>query len=181
MLMSCSWTSWSWQAAKHQKMHCDWSWFYRIPSFSLKILQPLDIWESQNKQKINCNPTLKKDLMDQITKQLANHTRMSYDSTSFKAYVHRDRPQKPTLESLYICCSDNLCIFSQINWIYSIHTGNSALSRPQSPSVCCSSVSFASMLLSKASKKQRFPATLSELKDTEITEVCNLCFIPFNT
>lgn len=118
--------------------------------------------------------------MDKITK-LANHTRMPYDSTTFKAYVHRDRPRKPTLELLYICCSDNLCILSPINKIYLIHTGDSALVRPQSPFVCCSSVSFACMLLSQPSEKQRFPTALSKLKETEITEVCNLYYIPFNT
>jgi len=37
------------------------------------------------------------------------------------------------------------------------------------------------MLLSKLSEKQRFPTALSELKEIEITEVCNLYYFPFNT
>ena len=82
---------------------------------------------------------------------------------------------------MYLYYTYNLCILSPINWIYSIHTGDSALARPQSPFVCCSSVSFACMLLSKPSEKQRLPTALSELKDTEITEVCNLYYMPFNT
>jgi len=96
-------------------------------------------------------------------------------------HIYMGTGLKITLELLYISCSANLCIPRPINWIYSIHTGDSALARPQSPFVHCSSVSFACMLLSKLSEKQRFPTALSELKEIEITEVCNLYYFPFNT